>query len=126
MADPGSVAWQFDRRGLIVLDKATSPDEEGILEVILEAGADDLADAGEQWEIVTEPDALGAVRKTLGEAGIQIDSAELTMIPQNEVAVDGEKAGQVLRLYEALDELDDAQAVYANFDIPEEILADAG
>jgi transcriptional/translational regulatory protein YebC/TACO1 len=126
MADPGSVAWQFDRRGLIVLDKATAPDEDGILEAILEAGADDLTDAGEQWEIVTEADALAAVRAALTEAGIQIDSAELTMIPQNEVAVDGEKAGQVIRLYEALDDLDDAQAVYANFDIPEEILAGVG
>jgi len=126
MADPGSVAWQFDRRGLVVLDKATSPDEEAILEIILEAGADDLRDSGEQWEIVTEPDSLGAVRKALTDAGVQIDSAELTMIPQNDVPVDGEKAGQVLRLYEALEDLDDTQAVYANFDIPEEILAEVG
>jgi YebC/PmpR family DNA-binding regulatory protein len=127
MADPGSVAWQFDRRGLIVLDKATSPDEDAILEAILEVGADDLSDAGEQWEVVTEPDALGAVRTALTDAGIQIDSAELTMIPQNDVPVDGgEKAGQVLRLYEALEDLDDTQAVYANFDIPQEILAEVG
>ncbi len=126
MADPGSVAWQFDRRGLIVLDKATAPDEERILELILEVDADDLRDAGEQWEIVTEPEGLRGVRAALEDAGVQVDSAELTMIPQNDVPVDGERAGQVLRLYEALEDLDDTQAVYANFDIPEEILAQVG
>jgi YebC/PmpR family DNA-binding regulatory protein len=125
MADPGSVAWQFTRRGLIQLDKATSPDEEGILEILLEAGADDLRDAGDQWEIVTEPEDMAATRKALESSGVQIDSADLTMIPQNDVPVDGDRAGAVIRLYEALEDLDDTQAVYANFDIPEEILADA-
>ncbi len=126
MADPGSVAWQFTRKGLIQLDKATSPDEDSLLEVLLDAGADDLRDAGEQWEIVTEPDDLVPARKALQDAGVQIDSADLTMIPQNDVPVDGDRAGAVLRLYEALEDLDDTQAVYANFDIPEEILAEVG
>jgi YebC/PmpR family DNA-binding regulatory protein len=124
MADPGSVAWQFTRRGLIQLDKATSPDEDGILEILVEAGADDLRDAGDQWEIVTEPEDLVTTRKALESVGVQIDSADLTMIPQNDVPVDGDRAGAVIRLYEALEDLDDTQAVYANFDIPEEILAD--
>jgi YebC/PmpR family DNA-binding regulatory protein len=124
LADPGSVAWQFTRRGLIQLDKATSPDEEGILEILLEAGADDLRDTGDQWEIVTEPEDLVTIRKALESAGVQIDSADLTMIPQNDVPVDGDRAGAVIRLYESLEDLDDTQAVYANFDIPEEILAD--
>jgi len=126
MADPGSVAWQFDRRGLIVLDKSVAPDEDRLIEVIVEAGADDLRDAGEQWEIVTEPESLRATRGALEEAGVQIGSAELTMIPQTDVPVDGERASQVLRLFEALEDLEDVQAVYANFDIPEEILAQAG
>ena len=126
MADPGSVAWQFTRRGLIVLEKATSPDEDRLLEVLMEAGADDLRDAGEQWEIVTEPEDLAGTRKALQDSGVQIDSADLTMIPQNDVPVDGDKAGAVIRLYEALEDLDDTQAVYANFDIPEEILAQVG
>jgi YebC/PmpR family DNA-binding regulatory protein len=126
MADPGSVAWQFTRKGLIQLDKATAPDEEHLLEIVMEAGADDLRDAGEQWEIVSEPEALAAARKALQDAAVQIDNAELTMIPQNDVPVDADKASQVLKLYEALDDLDDTQAVYANFDIPEEILVDVG
>jgi YebC/PmpR family DNA-binding regulatory protein len=123
LGDPGSVAWMFDRRGFIVLDKAGGPDEDRILEVILDAGADDLRDSGEQWEIVTEPDAFRAVRTALEQAGIPVASAEVTMLPQAGVPVEAEKAGSVLRLIEALEDLDDVQAVYSNFDIPEEILA---
>jgi YebC/PmpR family DNA-binding regulatory protein len=126
LADPGSVAWQFTRRGLIQLDKATAPDEERLLEIVMEAGADDLRDAGEQWEIVTEPESLAVARKALQDAGVQIDNAELTMFAQNDVPVDAGKASQVLKLYEALDDLDDTQAVYANFDIPEEVLTEVG
>jgi YebC/PmpR family DNA-binding regulatory protein len=126
MADPGSVSWQFTRKGLIQLDKATAPDEERLLEIVLEAGADDLRDAGEQWEIVTGPEALAEARTALTDAGVQIDNAELTMIPQNDVPVDAEKAPHVLKLFEALEDLDDTQEVYANFDIPEEILAEVG
>ena len=126
MADPGSVAWQFTRRGLIQLDKATAPEEERLLEIVMEAGADDLRDAGEQWEIVTEPEALAEARTALTDAGVQVDNAELTMIPQNDVPVDADKASQVLKLFEALEDLDDVQDVYANFDIPEEVLAEVG
>ena len=124
LADPGSVAWQFDRRGLVQLEKATAPDEEGILELILEAGADDLRDSGDVWDIVTEPDTLRDVRTALEKAGIQVASADLTMLPQNEVPVGADRAGSVLRLIEELEDLDDVQAVYSNFDIPEEILAE--
>jgi YebC/PmpR family DNA-binding regulatory protein len=126
MGDPGSVAWMFDRRGLITLDKATTPDEDRLLEIILEEGADDLRDSGDQWEIVTEPDALGRVRGALESAGVQVASGELTMLPQTGVPVGKDKAESVLRLIEALEDLDDVQNVYSNFDIPEEILAEAG
>ena len=126
LADPGSVAWQFDRRGILELEKATAPDEERLLEIIVEAGADDLRDAGQQWEIVTEPESLRAVRSALQDSGVQITSAELTMLPQNDVPVGSDKAASVLRLVEELEDLDDVQAVYANFDIPEEILAEVG
>jgi YebC/PmpR family DNA-binding regulatory protein len=126
LADPGSVSWQFDRRGVIEIERATAPDEERLLEITVEAGADDLRDAGEQWEILTEPDALKAVRTALEGAGVQVSSAELTMLPQNDVAVGSDKAANVLRLVEELEDLDDVQAVYANFDIPEEILAHVG
>ena len=126
LADPGSVAWQFDRRGLTELDKATSPDEDRLLEITLEAGADDLRDLGEQWEVVTGPDALKEVRTALEGAGVQVASAELTMLPQNDVPVGSDRAASVLRLVEELEDLHDVQAVYANFDIPEEILAHVG
>jgi YebC/PmpR family DNA-binding regulatory protein len=126
LADPGSVAWQFDRRGLIQLEKAIAPDEDQILEIILEAGADDLQDAGDQWEIVTEPEDLRTVRKALEEGGVQVATAELTMLPQNAVPVGADKAGSVLRLVDELEDLEDVQAVYSNFDIPEEILAQVG
>ncbi len=126
LGDQGSVAWMFNRRGLITLEKETSPPEERILEIILEAGADDLSDAGEQWEIVTEPESLRPVRRALEEAGAPIASAELTMLPQSTVPVGSDKAGSVLRLIEALEDLDDVQAVHSNFDIPDEVLAEVG
>jgi transcriptional/translational regulatory protein YebC/TACO1 len=116
----------FHRRGLIEADKETAPAEERLLEIIAEAGADDLTDAGEQWEIVTEPDTLRAVRKALEEAGVPLASAELTMIPQTTVPVGADRAASVLRLVEALEDLEDVQAVHANFDIPDEVLAEVG
>jgi YebC/PmpR family DNA-binding regulatory protein len=126
LGDPGSVAWMFHRKGLIVLDKASAPDEDRLLELILEAGAEDLRDAGEQWEVVTPPEALAGVRNYLEGEGVSPVSAELTMLPQAGVPVDRDKAVSVLRLVEALEDLEDVQAVYSNFDIPEEILAQAG
>jgi YebC/PmpR family DNA-binding regulatory protein len=126
LGDPGSVAWMFDRRGFIVLDKAAAPEEEQLLEIVLEGGADDLRDSGEQWEVVTSPEALVEVRQALERAGVPFVSAELTMLPQTAVPLGRDKAESVLRLVEALEDLDDVQAVFSNFDIPEEILAEAG
>jgi YebC/PmpR family DNA-binding regulatory protein len=126
LADPGSVAWQFDRKGMVTLDKTLAPDEERILEIIMEAGADDLRDAGDTWEIVTEPEDVQAVRRAIEDAGLPIGSSDVTMLPQNTVAVDGGKAESVLRLFEALEDLDDVQNVYANFDIPESVMAELG
>jgi YebC/PmpR family DNA-binding regulatory protein len=126
LGDPGSVAWMFDRRGLITLDKTTAPEEDRLLEIILEEGADDLRDAGDQWEIVTEPEFLRGVRSALESAGVQVASGELTMLSQTGIPVGRDKAESVLRLVEALEDLDDVQNVYSNFDIPEEILAEAG
>src|SRR5919204_181088 len=126
LADPGSVAWMFDRKGLFTIEKATQPNEDEVLEVVLDAGAEDLRDAGDQWEVVAPPEAFGSVRKALDAAGVQVASAELSRLPQSGVPLDGDRAQAVLRLVEALEELDDVQAVYANFDIPEEILARTG
>lgn len=126
LGDPGSVAWMFHRKGFITVDKAAGFDEDRLLEVILEAGAEDLRDSGEQWEVITPPEALVSVRKALENEGVPFVSAELTMLPQAGVPVDRDKAQSVLRLVEALEDLEDVQAVYSNFDIPEEILAQAG
>jgi YebC/PmpR family DNA-binding regulatory protein len=126
LGEQGSVAWMFQRRGLIELDKETAPGEERILEILLDAGADDLTDVGEQWEIVTEPDGLRSVRAALEAAGVPIASSELTMLPQSTVPVGADKAGSVLRMIEALEDLEDVQAVHSNFDIPDEVLAEVG
>ncbi len=126
LGDPGSVAWIFNRRGLIVVEKKLAPEEDRVLEVILEAGAEDLRDSGPHWEIVTPPDALVSVRKALEDAGVQFVSAELTMLPSTEVPVDRDKAESVLRLVEALEDLEDVQNIYSNFDIPEQVLAETG
>ena len=126
LADPGSVAYLFDRKGVIILEQATAPDEERLLELILDAGAEDLQNQGDQWQVTTAPTALAEVRTILEGAGIPVGSAELTMVPQTAVPVDGPDARKVLTLIEALDDLDDTQNVYANFDIPDEVLAEVG
>jgi YebC/PmpR family DNA-binding regulatory protein len=126
LGDPGSVAWQFVRKGVILLDKDAAPDEERLLELILDAGAEDLADEGDQWRVTTEPTALQNVRSILEGAGVSVASGELSMVPQATVPVDGSKARQVLALIDGLDDLEDVQAVHANFDIPDEVLATAG
>lgn len=126
LGDPGSVSWMFERRGVILLDRATAPDEDRLLEIVLEGGALDLTVEGDQWQVVTDPSSLQAVRGALEEAQVPVVSAELTMIPQTTVPLEGTKARQVLALIEALDDLDDVQAVHSNFDIPDEVLAEAG
>ena len=119
----GSTAWMFSRKGVIVVEKAASPDDERLLELALDAGAEDMNDAESSWEIVTEPAALAAVRDAVRDAGIDVFSAELTMLPQSTIPVDGGEARKVLGLIDALEELEDVQNVYANFDIPEEVMA---
>ncbi len=104
----------------------SAPDEEVLLELVLEAGAEDLNDAESTWEITTDPTDFPAVRDAIEGAGVPMLSAELTMVPQNTVPVEGGQAKQVLALLEALEELDDVQNVYANFDIPEAVMAELG
>ncbi|MGH2764482.1 MAG: YebC/PmpR family DNA-binding transcriptional regulator [Actinomycetota bacterium] len=124
LGDPGSVAWQFERKGVILIDRDGAPDEDRLLELILDAGAEDLADEGDQWRVTTEPTALAEVRAVLEGAGVALASAEMSMIPQATVPVEGGTARQVLNLIEALDDLEDVQAVHSNFDIPDEVLAE--
>jgi len=126
LGDPGSTAWMFTRKGVVQIEKSAGGDEEKLLEMALDAGAEDVADAGSTWEITTDAAALRRVREVIEAAGIPVLSAELTMVPQTQVPVDGAQARQVLALLDALEELDDVQNVYANFDIPEEVMAEVG
>ena len=122
MAEPGSVSWQFERKGVVAVPRAQ--DEERILEVAMEAGAEDLADEDERWLVTSDPNGLMAVRAALEEAGLEPGAPELTMHPTSTVAVATEAgAKRVLRLMEVLDDHDDVQNVYANFDIPDEVMA---
>jgi YebC/PmpR family DNA-binding regulatory protein len=118
----GAVAWQFDRRG-VVLVSGTGADEEELLLVAAEAGADDVEADGSSFVISSSPELLTALREAVETAGFAVESAELAMIPKVTVAISDERtARQVLRLVEGLEESDDVQEVYANFDIPETVL----
>ena len=121
LAEPGAVAWQFERKGVVVLPKKLEEDD--LMLVVLDAGAEALVDDGDTWRVVCQPTNLGAVRAALDESGIAYDSADLTMQPTTSVSLDtAEDAKKVLRLIDALDDLDDVQEVYANFDIPDSVL----
>jgi YebC/PmpR family DNA-binding regulatory protein len=120
-SEPGAVAWQFDRKGQVIV--ARSADEEELMLTALDAGAEDIVDDGDTWRVMTPPTALHAVRNALEAGGLPVEEADLTMVPQSTVPLEtAESARRVLRLIDALDELDDVQAVHANFDIPDEIL----
>ena len=118
MGEAGSVAWMFDKKGYIVVDK-TAMGEDALFEVVIEAGADDMQDEGEVYEIFTTPEAFEAVSDAIKAAGIEPQAAEISMIPQNYIALTGGDAQSMLKLYEALDDNDDVKKVYANFDIDE-------
>ncbi len=122
MAEPGAVSWQFERKGVLELPREL--DEDRIMEVAVEAGAEDLTDAGEQWVLTCAPNDLAGVRAALEQAGLEPVSADLSLEPTSTVRVDDEaEAKRVLRLLEAIDDHDDVQAVHANYDIPDRVLA---
>ncbi len=122
-AEPGAVSWQFARKGVITLSRDL--EEDRLMEVAMEAGAEDLSDDGMRWLVTTAPSDLQAVRGALEEAGVIPESAELTLVPTTTVPVDDEaEAKRVLRLAEALEDHDDVQAVHANYDIPDPVMAD--
>ena len=121
LAEPGAVAWQFERKGVVVLPKKVSEDD--LMEVVLEAGADDVVDDGDTWRVLCEPSSLTAVKTALEGAGIAYDSADADMQPTTSVALEtAEAAKSVLRLIDALDDHDDVQNVSANFDIDDSLL----
>jgi YebC/PmpR family DNA-binding regulatory protein len=122
IAEPGAVSWQFERKGVVSLDKAI--DEDRIMEIGMEAGAEDLADEGERWVLTTAPSDLGAVRDALEAGGVSVQSAELTLVPTTTTVVSDEtEARKILRLLDAIEDHDDVQAVHANYDIADEVLA---
>lgn len=126
LGEPGSVQWLFTKRGVLLVDKSDAASEDDIMGVVLDAGADDLRDDREQWEILVDPPSFEKVKEALETAQIPIANAEVTQVPQNRVPVDGGDARAVLKLIDALEDHDDVQAVYANFDIPEAVLAEVG
>lgn len=118
----GSVAWMFEKKGNIIVSKDPGVDEDVLLETALEAGAEDMATEDDHWEIITDAETFRGVVEALKERGFEPTSAEVTMLPKNTVKLDKEAAKKVLRLVDALEEYEDVQEVYANFDIPDDIL----
>jgi len=121
MAEAGAVSWMFHKKGDIVVPK-TAAKEDDLMSIVLDAGADDLRDDGETWEVLTAPSAYEAVLEAVKKAGITPASASVAMIPQNYIKVEGSAAGTMIRLMEALEDHDDVQHVHANFDIDQKVL----
>ena len=114
----GSVAWMFSKKGYIVVDKAAI-DEEQLLNAVLDAGGDDMRDDGDSWEVISEPGAFEGVRDAVKGLGIEPGTAQVAMLPQNYVKLQGKEASQMVKLMEAIEDHDDVQHVWSNFDIEE-------
>jgi YebC/PmpR family DNA-binding regulatory protein len=124
MADPGSVTYLFNRKGVVIVNKnGNKVTEDSLLEVVLDAGAEEVNDLGEAFEIVSEPSDLVSVRNSLQKATIDYESAETSFLPTMSIPLDAESAKKVFELIEAIEELDDVQNVYANIDVSDEIMA---
>ncbi|MEV6824901.1 YebC/PmpR family DNA-binding transcriptional regulator [Amycolatopsis sp. NPDC051102] len=125
LADPGSVAYLFNRKGVVLMPKGEAA-EDDVLMAVLDAGAEEVNDLGESFEIVSEATDLVPVRKALQDAGFEYESADLTFLPSVSVPLDADGAKKVFKLIDALEDCDDVQNVYANFDISDEVLAEVG
>jgi YebC/PmpR family DNA-binding regulatory protein len=124
MADPGSVAYNFSRKGVISITKAEGVSEDDILVAVLDAGAEEVIDQGGGFEVITDPTNLVAARVALQEAGLDYDSAEAEFVPSLTVSIDAETARKVIQLVEALDDLDDVQNIFANYSISAAVQAE--
>lgn len=122
MADPGSVSYLFNRKGVVLLPKHTLS-EDDVLLAVLDAGAEEVNDLGDSFEVVTDSSDLVAARTALQRAGIDYDSAEASFLPSSSIELDAEGARKVFKLIDALEDCDDVQNVYANFDVPDEVMA---
>ena len=125
MGEAGSVAWLFDKKGLVVFDKG-KVDEEALMEWALEAGVDDIREQENEWEVITSPEIFEQVRTALEEKQWIPQVAEVTMLPKNTITLNTKQAEQMLRMMEALEDHEDVQNVYANFDIPDQIMEALG
>ncbi len=122
MADPGSVSYLFSRKGVVIVPKSGGLGEDDVLMVVLDAGAEEVNDLGESFEVICEPTDMVAVRKAVQDAGMDYESAEASFLPSVSVDLDEEGARKVFRLIEALEDSDDVQNVFANFDVSDEIM----
>lgn len=121
LGEPGCVAWMFDKKGLILIEEEKA-DEETIMEAAIEAGAEDVEREGDSFEITTDLANFESVKNGLEQKGLTLSMAEVSMVPQNTIRLDGKAAQQVLKLMDALEDHEDVQHVYANFDIPDEVM----
>ncbi len=126
MADPGSVSYLFHRKGVVIVPKADGAGDDDVLTAVLDAGAEEVNDLGESFEVISEPTDLIAVRSALQQAGIEYDSAEAAFLPTVEVELDEEQAKRVFRLIEAVEDSDDVQDVYANYSVPDDVMEKLG
>jgi transcriptional/translational regulatory protein YebC/TACO1 len=124
MADPGSVAYNFHRKGVISITKTDAVTEDDILTAVLDAGAEEVEDHGGGFEVITDPSQLVAARTALVDAGIDYDSAEAEFVPTIQVEVDADTARKVFRLIDALEDSDDVQNIFSNFEIPASVQAE--
>jgi YebC/PmpR family DNA-binding regulatory protein len=118
LGELGSVAWMFERKSQIILEKEKASEDQ-LMNMVLDAGAEDLRDQGENWEVISAPDAHDAVLQALAAAGIKPESAEIAMVPKNLMKLEGKNASAMIRLSEALEDNEDVQNVYSNFDVDE-------
>jgi YebC/PmpR family DNA-binding regulatory protein len=126
MADPGSVSYMFSRKGVVLLSKVGSLTEDDVLSAVLDAGAEEVNDLGESFEVISEPNDLVQVRTALQNAKIDYDSADTSFVPSVSVELDAEAAKKIFNLIESLEDLDDVQTVWANFDVSDEVMAQVG
>jgi YebC/PmpR family DNA-binding regulatory protein len=121
LGENGCVSWMFDKKGTIIFSK-DEVNEDELMEIVLEAGGDDVADEESEYEVITDPGSFETVKSAIDNAGMKYLLAEISMVPQTTVKLDEQKAAQMLRLMEKMEDNDDVQNVYANFDIPDEIM----
>ena len=126
MADPGSVSYMFSRKGVVLVSKIGSLSEDDVLSAVLDAGAEEVNDLGESFEVISEPNDLVQVRTALQTAKIDYDSADTSFVPSVSVELDAEAAKKIFNLIESLEDLDDVQTVWANFDVSDEVMAQVG